>query len=30
VAPMFYNPEAAERAWQLTERFLESHLPTSR
>jgi carboxymethylenebutenolidase len=29
VAPMFYNPDAAERAWQLTERFLGQHLPTS-
>ncbi|GAA2427435.1 dienelactone hydrolase family protein [Actinomadura vinacea] len=27
-APMFYNPEAAARAWRLTEEFLARHLPT--
>ncbi|ACY96065.1 MULTISPECIES: dienelactone hydrolase family protein [Thermomonospora] len=26
-APMFHQPEHAERAWSLTERFLERHLP---
>jgi carboxymethylenebutenolidase len=26
VAPMFYQPESAERAWQLTEEFLGRHL----
>jgi carboxymethylenebutenolidase len=27
-APMFYQPEPARRAWELTERFLARHLPT--
>ncbi|MFD0855264.1 dienelactone hydrolase family protein [Actinomadura adrarensis] len=26
-APMFYQPEPAERAWRLTERFLDRNLP---
>jgi carboxymethylenebutenolidase len=29
MAPMFYHPDAAGRAWQLTEWFLARHLPTS-
>ncbi len=28
VAPMFYQPEPASRAWQRTEEFLHRHLPT--
>jgi carboxymethylenebutenolidase len=27
VAPMFYQPEPASRAWQRTEDFLRRHLP---
>ncbi|MFI5613826.1 dienelactone hydrolase family protein [Amycolatopsis sp. NPDC051903] len=27
VAPMFHNPEAAERAWDLTTDFLRRTLP---
>jgi carboxymethylenebutenolidase len=27
VAPMFYQPEPAARAWQRTEDFLARHLP---
>jgi carboxymethylenebutenolidase len=26
-APMFYQPEPAARAWQLTEEYLARHLP---
>jgi carboxymethylenebutenolidase len=30
VAPMFYQPEPAARAWQRTEEFLRRHLPVRR